>query len=129
MGGTDETALSSVGGLNVKWQAVKTERQSLSVVAAGGADFLHQKDDILAPPELYFEQAQARPGRSVLNNADGRSVNWNLNGIHTLTSTSWTATTSAGLQWEDPPLSGSRLIGSGLLQVQTKRTQGSALSR
>jgi TonB-dependent SusC/RagA subfamily outer membrane receptor len=42
LGRNDETALRFVGGLNLKWQALQTERQSLSVVAAGGADFLHQ---------------------------------------------------------------------------------------
>jgi len=128
LGHNDETALRFVGGLNLKWQALQTARQSLSIVGAGGADFFHQKDDILAPPELYFEQAQARPGRSVLNNADGRNVNWNLNGIHTLTSPSWTATTSAGVQWEDRSISRSRLIGSGLLPGQENVTQGSVLS-
>lgn len=128
LGHNDETALRFVGGLNLKWQAVQTARQSFAVVGAGGADFLHQKDDILAPPELYFEQAQATPGRSVLNNADGRGINWNLNGIHTLTSASWTATTSAGIQWEDRSISRSRLIGSGLLPGQENVTQGSVLS-
>ncbi len=128
LGHNDETALRFIGGLNLKWQAVQTARQSLSVVGAGGMDFLNQKDDILAPPELYFEAAQATPGRSVLNNADGRNLNWNLNGIHTLTSGSWTATTSAGIQWEDRSLSRSRLIGSGLLPGQENVTQGSVLS-
>jgi TonB-linked SusC/RagA family outer membrane protein len=128
LGHNDETALRFVGDLNLKWQALQTARQSLSIVADGGTDFFHQKDDILAPPELYFEQAQARPGRSVLNNADGRNVNWNLNGIHTLTSPSWTATTSAGVQWEDRSISRSRLIGSGLLPGQENVTQGSVLS-
>lgn len=128
LGHNDETALRFVGGLNLKWQALQTARQSLSIVGAGGSDFFHQKDDILAPPELYFEQAQARPGRSVLSNADGRNVNWNLNGIHTLTSASWTATTSAGLQWEDRSITRSRLIGSGLLPGQENVTQGSVLS-
>ncbi|HET9707311.1 MAG TPA: SusC/RagA family TonB-linked outer membrane protein [Gemmatimonadales bacterium] len=128
LGHNDETAIRFVGGLNLKWQALQTERQSFSVVGAGGADFFNQKDDILAPPELYFEAAQATPGRAVLNNADGRNLNWNLNGIHTLTSGSWTATTSAGLQWEDRSISRSRLIGSGLLPGQVNVTQGSVLS-
>lgn len=128
LGHNDETALRFVGGLNLKWQALQTARQSLSLVGAGGMDFFNQKDDILAPPELFFEQAQATPGQSVLNNADGRNLNWNVNGIHTLTSGDWTATTSAGIQWEDRSLSRSRLIGSGLLPGQENVTQGSVLS-
>jgi TonB-linked SusC/RagA family outer membrane protein len=128
LGHNDETALRFVGGLNLKWQALQTARQSISVVGAGGMDFVNQKDEILAPPELYFEQAQATPGRSVLNNAAGRNLNWNLNGIHTLTNGDWTATTAAGLQWEDRSISRSRLIGSGLLPGQVNVTQGSVLS-
>ena len=128
LGHNDETALRFVGGLNLKYQAVQTATQNLSVVAAGGMDFFNQKDEVLAPPELYFEQAQATPGRSVLSNADGRNLNWNLNGIHTLTNGDWTATTSAGIQWEDRSISRSRLIGSGLLPGQENVTQGSVLS-
>jgi len=128
LGHNDETALRFVGGLNLKYQALQTATQNLSVVAAGGMDFFNQKDEVLAPPELYFEQAQATPGRSVLSNADGRNLNWNLNGIHTLTNADWTATTSAGIQWEDRSISRSRLIGSGLLPGQENVTQGSVLS-
>ena len=128
LGHNDETALRFVGGLNLRWQALQTARQSLTVVGAGGMDFFNQKDELLAPAELFFEQVQTTPGRSVLGNADGRNLNWNLNGIHTLTSGDWTATTSAGLQWEDRSISRSRLIGSGLLPGQVNVTQGSVLS-
>ena len=130
LGSNDETALRFTGGLNLTLQTLQTERQNLKFVGAGGIDFFNQKDEVFAPRELYFEQRQANPGGSSLSNADGRFANWNLNAIHTYTSGngSWTATTSAGLQWEDRAISRSRIIARGLLPGQQNVNQGSVIT-
>jgi TonB-linked SusC/RagA family outer membrane protein len=129
LGSNDETALRFTGGLNLSFQALQTEQQNLKLVGAGGIDFFHQKDQVFAPRELYFEQRQAQPGGSALSNADGRFTNWNLNAIHTYTpSGSWTATTSAGLQWEDRAISRSRIIARGLLPGQQNVNQGAVIT-
>src|SRR5207245_1947621 len=70
------------------------------------------------------------PGTSVLSNADSRFTNWNLNAIHKYTPASgaWTATTAAGLQWEDRGLSRDRTIARGLLPGQQNVNQGSVVN-
>lgn len=125
----DETAIRFTGGLTTTFQAIQTARQSLKLVAAGGIDFFNQKNEVFAPPELYFQANQTLPGVSTLGNADSRFVNWNLNAIHTYTPAggSFTATTSAGLQWEDRDLSRSRVSAYGLLPGQQNINQGAVL--
>lgn len=129
LGHNDETALRFTGGLTATYQALQTARQSLRVVGAGGIDFFTQKNEVYAPPELYFQQALTNPGVSTLGNADSRFNNWNLNAIHTFTpaSGSFRATTALGVQWEDRQLSRSRVSAQGLLPGQQNVNQGSVL--
>jgi TonB-linked SusC/RagA family outer membrane protein len=130
LGKNDETALRFTGGLTANYQALETARQSLKFVVAGGMDFFTQKNEIFAPPELFFQANTSLPGVSTLANADSRFTNWNFNAIHTLTpsSGSFTATTSAGIQWEDRDLSRSRVSALGLLAGQENINQGSVLT-
>lgn len=125
----NETALRFTGGLTATYLALQTAHHSLKFVGAGGIDFFNQKNEVFAPPELYFEQSQTNPGVSTLGNADSRFNNWNINAISTFTPTSgsFRATTSAGLQWEDRQLSRSRVTAQGLLPGQQNVNQGSVL--
>jgi TonB-linked SusC/RagA family outer membrane protein len=129
LGKNDETAIRFTGGLTATFQAFQSERQSLKLVAGGGMDFFNQKNDVFAPPELFFQANQTLPGVSTLGNADSRFINWNVNAIHTFTPAggSFRATTSAGLQWEDRNLSRSRVSALGLLAGQQNINQGASL--
>ena len=129
LGSNDEAAVRFTGGLTATFQAVQTARHSLRFVGAGGIDFFNQKDEVFAPPELFFEARQTNPGASTLSNADSRLANWNANAIHTFTPAggSWKATTAVGVQWEDRGLGRSRVIARGLLPGQKNINQGSVL--
>jgi TonB-linked SusC/RagA family outer membrane protein len=129
LGINDETALRFTGGLTATYQAVTTATQNLKLIGAGGIDFFNQKNEVFAPPELFFEANQTNPGVSTLGNADSRFTNWNLNAIHTFTpaSGSFKTTTSAGVQWEDRQVSRSRIEAQGLLPGQQNVNQGSVL--
>ena len=129
LGKNDETALRFTGGLTATYQAVTSANHNLKIVGAGGIDFFTQKNEVFAPPELYFQANQTNPGVSTLGNADSRFTNWNLNAIHTYTpsSGSFRTTTSAGVQWEDRQLSRSRITAQGLLPGQQNVNQGSVL--
>ncbi len=130
VGKTGETALRFIGGLTASFQAVQTARHSLKLVGGGGIDFFSQKDEIFAPPELFFEARQTNPGTSTLSNDDSRFANWNGNAIHTYAPASgaWKATTAIGVQWEDRELSRSRIITRGLLPGQQNINQGSVVT-
>jgi len=129
IGKNDENALRFTGGLTATYQAISSASHSLKLVGAGGIDFFNQKNEVFAPPELYFQANQTNPGVSTLGNADSRFTNWNVNAIHTYTPTSgsFRTTTSAGVQWEDRQLSRSRITAQGLLPGQQNVNQGSVL--
>jgi len=93
------------GGVNVTWDMWKSDRQSLRIVGGGGLDTFDQANNVWAPNELFFEQDEALPGEAI--ESGGRSLfwNWNANAIHTWTTDAFTATSSAGVQYEDRRLS------------------------
>jgi TonB-linked SusC/RagA family outer membrane protein len=127
----DEQVIRFTGGANLSFQAFTTEHSSLKLIAAGGADLFNQKATVIAPPELFFQQAQALPGVSSLAHGDSRFLNWNLNAIHTYSpgSGSWRATTSVGTQYEDRHFNRDNVVAQGLLPGQTNIDQGSTLGQ
>jgi TonB-linked SusC/RagA family outer membrane protein len=126
LGRNVETVNRFTGGGTLNYDAWSNDRQSLKLVAAGGADVFGQRDNIFAPPELYFQANQQNPGASTLSNGDARYVNWNLNAIHSYTPSALVHTsTSAGVQYEDRQLQIARVTARGLLPGQSSITQGS----
>jgi len=126
----NEKVLRYTGGATLTWNAWTTDRQALKLVAAGGGDFFSQKNKIIAPPELTFEQTLPFPGVITVGNADNQDLNWNLNAVHTFVpvSQSFRATTAAGVQYEDRQLNTSRITATGILPGQTDVSQGSVVS-
>ncbi len=112
------------GGVNVSWDAWQSDRQSLRVVAGGGVDAFNQANDVWSPNELFFEVGQALPGEAI--ESGGRSMfwNWNVNGIHTYTTGGFTATTSAGVQYEDRRLSTFNIRTQNLLPGERNVNRG-----
>lgn len=112
------------GGFNLGWNALQTDRQSLRFVAGGGLDVFEQANEVWTPNELYFEQSEIFPGEAI--QSGGRSLyhNWNVNAIHTLDGVGWSATTSAGLQYEDRRLSTSLIRTQDLLPGQRNVNRG-----
>ncbi|HZI42722.1 MAG TPA: SusC/RagA family TonB-linked outer membrane protein [Gemmatimonadaceae bacterium] len=126
LGRNRETVNRFTGGATLNADAWSTDKQSLKLVAAAGADIFNQRDAIVAPPDLYFQERLQNPGASTLSNGDARYVNWNLNAIHSYTpGARFRTTTSGGLQYEDRQLQISRVTARGLLPGQTNITQGS----
>jgi len=127
----DEEVIRFTGGANLSLQAFTTEHSSLRLIAAGGADLFTQKATVIAPPELFWQEANALPGLSSLANGDSRFLNWNANAIHTYSpeSGSWRATTSLGAQYEDRKLNRAQVVAQGLLPGQTNIDQGATLGQ
>ena len=120
-----ETVNRFTGGATLNADAWSTDKQSLRFVAAAGADIFNQRDVVVAPATLYFQQRLQNPGVSTLNNGDARYVNWNVNAIHSYTPSSLIrATTSGGVQYEDRQLQIARVTARGLLPDQSNITQG-----
>lgn len=111
-------------GLTLGWNAFETDRQSLRLVAGGGVDEFDQRNDVWTPNELYFERISALPGESIESGGRSLFYNWNLNGIHLLRGSSWSATTSFGLQYEDQRLSKFSIRTQNLLPGQRNVNHG-----
>jgi TonB-linked SusC/RagA family outer membrane protein len=123
----DEQVLRNTSSASFTWFAHQSDRSSLQLVAAGGADFFSQNAEVFSPPELFFEQLKQTPGTATRANADSRYVNWNANAIHTYApvNSSWRATTSLGAQYEDRKLSRTSVTARGLLPGQANIDKGS----
>ncbi|HEY2378700.1 MAG TPA: SusC/RagA family TonB-linked outer membrane protein [Gemmatimonadaceae bacterium] len=114
------------GGATLNADAWANDKQSLKFVGSAGADVFSQRDAIIAPPDLFFQERLQNPGASTLSNGNAQYVNWNINAIHSYTPGSLLrTTTSGGVQYEDRQLQISRVTARGLLPGQTNITQGS----
>ncbi|HET7276371.1 MAG TPA: SusC/RagA family TonB-linked outer membrane protein [Longimicrobiaceae bacterium] len=96
-----------IGGLNLTWDALTTDNQTLRFVANGGTDYFSQKNVVYAPETLQFEDLSESPtdefpGTSVVSNSGNININTGVNAVHTFrTDSGWlNATTSAGFQYE-----------------------------
>jgi TonB-dependent starch-binding outer membrane protein SusC len=112
------------GGLSAIWHPVQSDRNSFKFVAAGGVDAFDQNNDIWTPNELFWEQGQAEPGSALEGNGNSKYYNWNLNGIHVFSPGGWSATTSAGVQFEDRRLKVARATTTNLIPGQQNVGQG-----
>jgi TonB-linked SusC/RagA family outer membrane protein len=113
---TPETTQRFVGGGNISWTPYRTEHQSLQISAVGGVDLAHVRDDLFAPSDLQFEQAQALPGVSITQSTDNQYINYSINVIHHYTGLSWLdATTSAGFVRERRDLTNPETVSQNLL--------------
>jgi outer membrane receptor protein involved in Fe transport len=103
------------GGATIKFHALRSDRQDLRFVAAGGVDLFAQQDQVYVPSSLAYEASLPNPGEAVVGNANSRFYNWNLNAIHTYFAPSGLQSTlSTGVQYEDRQLGRSQIHGQGL---------------
>lgn len=111
-------------GTDVTWNIKSGERNSLRAIMSGGADYFLQKNPLLFPPELQFEPQDGLPGTSLLSNSDNLNLNLGTNLVHTLNGSSFSATTSAGVQYARRDLDISRIISKGLIAGQPNVNSG-----
>ena len=94
----------------------KTSNQSLQFIGNGGVDIFTQRNAVLAPPELYSEQASALPGASVVSYGQNQNANLNLNLVHTYQFSGSKATTQIGMAYETQDLDYDGTLAQGLAQ-------------
>lgn len=116
----DEDVWRVISSGTVRAELMRGERQGLRLVFTGGADYFAQDNSFLFPPALQFEaEAQGRdPGTVIRANSDNLNLNGNANLVHTYTPGHLTATTSAGLQYEDRDLTIARSVTRELVGGQ-----------
>jgi TonB-linked SusC/RagA family outer membrane protein len=116
------------GGVNLSFDALRTDRHSLRLVAGGGVDAFGQNNELWSPNELFHERPQANPGEAIEQNGLSRFYNWNGNAVYNLSGSAWASTTSAGLQYEDRGLNLSRIRAQNLIPGQRNIDQGTLIT-
>jgi hypothetical protein len=107
-----------IGSLNLNVDLMKRGPSSLRLVATGGADYFNQQNRLYYPPSLQLQPVgSAQPGTAVTGGGNNLNVNSNINLVHALKpeSGAFSATTSAGMQYEDRDLNLSQVTGRFLL--------------
>jgi TonB-linked SusC/RagA family outer membrane protein len=115
----DEDVWRLIGATDATYDIWRGADQSLQLVSNGGFDWFRQKNDLFFPPELHFEPLDGLAGTSLLTNADNLNLNAGVNLVHALhAGGGWTATTSAGIQYEERNFEVSRIVSQNLTAGQ-----------
>jgi TonB-dependent starch-binding outer membrane protein SusC len=128
LGINNEVTNRFTGGGTLSWDAFNRERHNLRFTGGGGIDTFDQVNDVWSPNELFFEATQALPGESLESGGRSLFYNWNANAVHTFTASSFAATTSFGIQYEDRSLKTFRIRTQNLLPGQRNVDQGTNTS-
>jgi len=117
-----------MGTLTTRVGLITNERHSLNLTTTGGVDYFNQRNDFLSPPELQYEPLDGQPGTVILGKASGLSSNLSLNAAHIYTPESkrWSATTSAGVQYEYREQNVTSIVGRTLLTGQSSPDQAAS---
>jgi TonB-linked SusC/RagA family outer membrane protein len=126
----DEDVWRLLGTSTLRWTPFQSARSTLQFIGIGGVDYFQQDNNLVSPPELQFEPADAQPGTVVLSKSSNRNLNLALNATHTLVpgdpnhGTQWT--TSAGVQFEERRLNATQVLGRTLLTGQEAPQQAAS---
>ena len=109
-----------IGNTRLRVDAFESGPHRLEFSVAGGIDYFEQQNDILSPPTLYFEPADAQAGTVVLGKASDQRLNLVGSAIYNFSpgSGTYSATTSAGFQWGDQDQNVTNAVGRTILAGQ-----------
>ena len=112
----DEDVWRLTGSLRADWEMFRSPAHRVQLIGFGGADYFSQENELLFPPELQFERISAQPGTSLLSNSNNLNMNLNGNVVWTFTpeDAGWSATTSAGIQYNTQDLEVARIVSQNL---------------
>jgi len=119
----NEDVYRTINSARLSWDISR----SLRFVTLGGVDYFQQSNDLFFPPELQFEPQDGLPGTSLASNSHSLNLNWDGNFIHTLHSTSMTATTSLGVQYARRDLNIERITARNMVGGQVNVDAGTTL--
>jgi TonB-linked SusC/RagA family outer membrane protein len=106
-----------IASANLRFDAITTPQHNLRLSVQGGVDNFSQRNDIYSPPELQFEPNDGQPGTVVLGKTSNTNLNLLGSAVYTYTpsSGSFSATTSASVQYINNDQNFSNIVGRSLL--------------
>jgi TonB-dependent starch-binding outer membrane protein SusC len=119
-----------LGTTTLRVDAVATPTETLTFNVTGGADFFSQRNDVLSPPDLQFEPQDGQPGTIVLGKSSDLRLNLLGTAVHTYAPASGTysATTSAGFQYQDIDENITSIVGRDFLSGQQNVNQAASIN-
>lgn len=125
----DENVWRGIVSLRSDLEILNDLRHDLRLLGVAGADYFTQRNTLFAPPELQFERTGGQPGTSLLSQSDNLNMNLSASLVHTYSADGgWSATTSAGVQYEDQDLEVNRVISRNLTGGLPKIDAGTNVS-
>jgi TonB-linked SusC/RagA family outer membrane protein len=113
----------------VTYSLYSSDRQKLQFISNGGVDMFTQKNFVLAPPQMFVQQAQPLPGASALSFGQSQNTNINANLVHVYNLPGGsTATSQIGVQYETQNLDVNHTLAQGLVGGLSNIDQGLAVS-
>ena len=118
-----------IGSVNLDATLMSRGAHTLRLVATGGADYFNQQNRLYYPPNIQLQPFSSNPGTAVVGGGNNLNVNSNFNLVHAFKpeSGAFSATTSAGLQYEDRDLNLTQSTGRFLLGSLALPYQGASL--
>ncbi len=115
-----ETVWRTLTSGNMRVDLISSAQHTLRLSGTGGVDVFTQKNNVVSPAELHFEETGAVDGYvGTYALAFSQNLNMNIgsNLVHTFkpTSGAFSATTQFGIQYETRDLNTSRQVASNLL--------------
>jgi len=114
-----------LGTTRLRIDALTSGPHHIEFNVSGGLDYFEQQNDILSPPTLNFEPADGQPGTVVLGKGSDQRLNLVGSAIYNFTPASgrYSATTSAGFQFQDQHLNATNAVGKTILAGQQNINQ------
>ncbi len=125
-----EDVWRAIGSGNVKFAAITSQSQNVTLQANGGFDALNDGGQTFAPPYMQAQvQYGTLAGQTVQTNGYSRQVNGTVNAVHTWTPSGFlrqltSATTSGGLQYEQRYFNQYAVNSRGIVPGLTNINQG-----
>ena len=118
-----------LGTTKLRIDALTSGPHHLEFNISGGLDYFEQQNDILSPPDLNFESADGQPGTVVLGKGSDQRLNLVGSAIYNFTPASgrYSATTSAGFQFQDQHLNSTNAVGRTILAGQQNINQATSI--
>jgi TonB-linked SusC/RagA family outer membrane protein len=120
----EEDVWRILGAVDLGWDIWRQDEDALQLLASGGVDWFRQKNDLLFPPELFFEPADGQPGTSLISDSDNLNLNSSINLVYTHSPGSYTSRTSGGFQYEERDLNIARIVAQNLIAGQPNVSSG-----
>jgi hypothetical protein len=120
-----ESVWRSIATGRLTYEMLNSGNHVLRLSGNGGGDIFTQKNQVLSPPELQFEQTRGLPGTSVIGYGQSQAYNLNGNAVYTYKTNGGTsATTQAGIQYGTSSLDRTSTLSQNLIGGQTNAGSG-----